>query len=360
VKVFLTGFPGFVGRALLPRILARTTTEAVCLVQPKFAVAAANARTELVTRAPELEGRIHLVEGDVTRAGLGLPPDSPLTSTVTEVWHLAAVYDLAVSRELGMLVNVEGTQNVLAFATRCDRLDRFHYFSTCYVSGRLAGVFREDDLERPGPFNNFYEETKNLAERRVREHMAAGLPATIYRPSIIVGDSTTGQTHKFDGPYFVMQWLLRQPKVAVLPVVGDPTMSCVNVIPVDFLLDAVTHLSGLPHSAGRTYQLADPHPLTVAEMIEVFGEATGQHIVRIPLPRRAAKAAIRHIPGLYGLLRIPAEAVDYFVHPTSYLTDHADLDLSGTGIVVPAFPTYADRLVAFRRGHPEVTSQAMV
>ncbi len=358
MTVFITGFPGFLGRALLPRILASTGGDALCLVQPKFAELAARRVQELVSSEPELDGRIRLVEGDITRPGLGLAGDTDLPD-VTEAWHLAAIYDLAVRRDLAMRVNVDGTRNVVDFLERWPNLDRLHYFSTCYVSGRFPGAFRESDLECAGPFNNFYEETKHLAEREVRRRMADGLSATIYRPAIVVGDSVTGATQKFDGPYFVMQWLARQPRLAVMPVIGDPTMTCVNVVPVDFVLDAVAYLSGLPQSRGRTYQLADPRPLTVAEMLQVLGNATGRRVVRIPVTRRLAKAAVRHVPGVYRLLRIPAEGVDYFAHPASYLTDNTDADLEGSGIAVPRFDKYVDQLVGFMRANPELGSQAM-
>jgi nucleoside-diphosphate-sugar epimerase len=104
-----------------------------------------------------------------------------------------------VARELGVRVNVDGTRNVLDALERCSTLTRLYYFSTCYVSGRYAGPFSEDDLEVGAPFNNYYEETKHLAEADVRRRMAAGIPATIYRPSIVVGDSCTGETQKFEG-----------------------------------------------------------------------------------------------------------------------------------------------------------------
>src|SRR5512142_2569860 len=115
--------------------------------------------------------------------------------------------------------------------------------------------------------------------------MDAGLRATIYRPSIVVGDSRTRETQKYDGPYFVIQWLLRQPSRAVLPTVGDSTLTRINVVPRDFIIDAVDYLSALPASEGRTYQLADPHPLTVAEMADTLARATGRTLIRIPLPR---------------------------------------------------------------------------
>jgi nucleoside-diphosphate-sugar epimerase len=238
-------------------------------------------------------------------------------------------------------------------------LTRLHYFSTCFVCGRYAGPFSEDDLEVGAPFNNYYEETKHLAEAEVRRRMSAGMPVTIYRPSIVVGDSRTGETQKFDGPYFVIQWLLRQPRHAILPVPGDPTMTRVNVVPRNFVVDAVGYLSGRPVSAGRTYQLADPRPLTVDELIDAIAQATGRKVIKVPLPRKLAKAALAHVPGLYLLMRIPPEDVDYFMHPTFYVTDHCRADLAGSGIEPPALPSYVDRLVDYMRSHPEVGSAAM-
>ena len=111
-----------------------------------------------------------------------------------------------------MRINVDGTRNVLDFAQEARNLRRLHYVSTCYVSGRTAGVFTEHDLEKGQSFNNYYEETKYLAEVEVQQRMRAGLPTTIYRPAIVVGDSRTGATQKYDGPYFVIRWLLRQPR----------------------------------------------------------------------------------------------------------------------------------------------------
>jgi len=357
MTVLMTGFPGFLGSALLPEILRRTGGRAVCLVQPKFAALATQRVEELSAAEPSLAGRIDLAEGDITIAGLGL--DEQLLDQVTEAWHLAAVYDLAVKRDLGLRVNVDGTRNVLDALERCPKLERLHYFSTCYVSGRYAGPYAEDDLEVGAPFNNFYEETKHLAEAEVRRRMAAGLPATIYRPSIVVGDSRTGETQKYDGPYYVIQWLLRQPRFAVMPMAGDPTATTVNVVPRDFVIAAAAYLSGHPGSRGRTYHLADPHPLTVAEMSATLAQATERRLLTVPVPRAIAKEALARVPGAYWLLRIPPESVDYFAHPTHYLTDHLRADLTGSGIEPPSFQSYAGNLVAFMRAHPDLGAAAM-
>lgn len=359
MTVVMTGFPGFLGSALLPRILARTGGSAICVVQASFAGLAQQRANDLASAEPALSGRIRLVEGDIARPGIGLEDPDAVVGEASEVWHLAAVYDLAVPRDLGMRVNVEGTRHMLDFAARVPGLQRFHYFSTCMVSGRYAGPFAEDDLDTGAPFNNFYEETKHLAEVEVRRRMRQGLPATIYRPAIVVGDSTTGETQKYDGPYFIVQWLLRQRRVALLPIIGDPRVTRVNLVPRDFVIEAVAYLSGLARSQGVTYQLADDGALTVDELVEVLALATDRRILRVPLPRRLAKGAIDHVPGVYRLLRIPSTAVDYFAHPTYYLTEHTTADLAGSGIEVPAFTSYADRLIAFMRAHPDIGSAAM-
>jgi thioester reductase-like protein len=343
--LFFTGYPGFLGSELLPRLLRRNPgTTALCLVQPKFAALARE-------RARPLGDRVRFVEGDIT-APIEAPPGD-----VTEIYHLAAIYDLSVKRGLGVRVNIIGTQNVLDFAERCRALRRFDYVSTCYVSGRHPGVYRETDLDVGQTFNNYYEETKYLAEVEVRKR--TGLPATVYRPAVVVGDSTTGATQKFDGPYYVMQWLLRQPRLAVLPVVGRPKRYTFNVVPRDFIVDAIEALSDRGQTIGGTFQLADPQPMTVDETIDCIAGAARRTVIRIPLTHGVAKFAIEHVPGVYRLMRIPSPAVDYFVHPTTYDTTNAQAALATAGIRLPRFREYAPRLVEFVRAHPEIGSAGM-
>jgi nucleoside-diphosphate-sugar epimerase len=359
-KLFFTGFPGFLGSELVPRVLLRSEgDEAVCLVQPKFAALARRRAQEIEAREPRCAGRIHLVEGDITSPGLGLSDAVALQRDTSEVYHLAAVYDLSVRRAVGMKVNVEGTRNLLDFAAGCAGLRRFQYVSTCYVSGRYAGIFRETDLSKGQVFNNFYEETKYLAEVEVRERMKGGLPATIYRPAIVVGDSRTGDTQKYDGPYFAIRWLLKQPGIAIMPVVGDSTRCRLNLVPRDFVIGAITYLSGQEKAVGKTYQLADPEPLTIDEILTAVAKATGRLMIRVPLPVGIAKAAIDWVPGVYRLMKIPSSTIDYFVHPTFYDPSNTLADLQGTDLRVPPLRSYLPTLVSFMRVHPELGSEAM-
>lgn len=339
-RIFFTGFPGFLGSELLPRVLNRdAAATAVCLVQPKFAALARE-------RARTFGDRVEIFEGDIT-VPIDAPPDG-----VHEIYHLAAIYDLAVKSHVGVRINVVGTRNMLDFAERCRSLRRFHYVSTCYVSGRYDGVFHEDDLDVGQSFNNFYEQTKFQAEVEVRER--SGLPVTIYRPSVVVGDSRSGETQKFDGPYFVIQWLLRQPRVAVLPVIGRPSAYTFNVVPSDFVIEGLDRLSARGES--KCYQLADPDPLTVDETIDVIAAATRRRVLRLPLPKSLAKFAIEQVPGVHRLMRIPSPAVDYFVHPTRYDTTNVQHDL---GMSPPRLAEYAGALVRFFETHRGIRSSAM-
>jgi hypothetical protein len=144
-----------------------------------------------------------------------------------------------------------------------------------------------------------------------------------------------------------------------MPVVGRPGSTEFNIVPRDFVVDAITYLSGLAGSRGATYALADPHPLTVDEVLKTMGECTEQTIVRVPLPLGMAKWSIERMPGVFELLRIPASSVDYFVHPTRYDTRVATAALQGSGVVCPRFPAYAPALVRFMRSHPDISSAAM-
>ncbi len=362
--VFLTGFPGFLGTALVERLLDRYPAHVTitCLVQSKFRPQAQARAGELLRGRPDEQERIRLVDGDITVPDLGLDELRPaLQQETVEIFHLAAVYDLGVARSLAMRVNVDGTHNMLRFAHGCPNLTRFQYVSTCYVSGSYPGVFRETDLSVSQEFNNWYEETKYLAELEVQQSMRRGLPTTIYRPSIVTGDSATGATQKYDGPYYYIRWILKQPEeVAVLPIVGKPDEARVNVVPRDFVIDAMSYLSGLDRSAGKVYQLCDPQPMTVTQMIDAISAATGRRIVRVPLPKGVAKSSLERLPGMESLMGIEPESVEYFVQTTRYSSDNTLADLAGSGIYCPPFSSYIDKLVDFVRRHPDVPSQAMV
>jgi thioester reductase-like protein len=354
-----TGFPGFIGVRLLPRLLElHPGTRAVCLVQPRFQAAAHDAIAGLEHSHPHTRGRLQTVAGDITEPGLGLAAAESrrLQGTLVAAYHLAAVYDLAVSRELGVRVNVEGTRNVLAFLSEARRLERLHYVSTAYVSGTHRGLFRETDLEVGQSFKNFYEETKYLAEVEV---VRSALPATVYRPAIVVGDSRTGETAKFDGPYFTLTAMERTPSPGVFLKIGAGGNPA-NLVPVDFVVEALARLSATAGSRGLTYHLTDPQPPSVLEVARLFARELGKSFVYVPVPLALAKAALS--PSLVQrALGMPVQTLDYFDNPCRYDTSQAGRDLAAVGVVCPRLEDYVSRLVAFYREHRgKVRRAAMV
>jgi thioester reductase-like protein len=354
----LTGFPGFLGTEFIARILKQTDASFRVLVQRKFETLAQEQILSLDQTIPGARSRIIPVTGDITLPGLGLPPDFS-GEAITEVDHFAAIYDLNVKEALARELNIEGTRNVLDFVRTLPRLKALHYVSTCYVSGRYDGTFHEGDLEKGQDFNNFYESSKFEAERLVRARMQEGLPAVIYRPAIVVGDSRTGATRKYDGPYFVMQWLLRQGRRALLPKLGNPAKFSINLVPSDYVLDAMVHLSLQASSVGRTFQLADPRPHTIEEIVAILARDCERSLISIPLPKGFAKTAVAAVPGLENWLGIPRGALDYFVHPTRYDTRETLNALKGSGIECPDFSSYSRRLVEYMKAHPDIRSKPL-
>lgn len=360
--ILLTGFPGFLGSALVERLLDRHDPEdrIVCLIQSRYRDAATERRSSLLAETADAPA-VELVEGDIVESDLGLAEYDDLATATDLVYHLAAVYDLGVDRAVGEAVNVDGTRNVLAFcdaARAAGGLDRLHYVSTCYVSGRYKGTFTGEMLAEAGRFNNHYEATKHRAEVLVREAMADGLSATLYRPAIAVGDSTTGETQKYDGPYYLLRLILRQPGVAFVPRLGNPRETTLNLVPRDYVVDAIDALSGMPETVDGTYQLCDPNPPTIAELYDAFAAATGRRVVPVPVPERVAKAACA-APVVGDLLDVEAETIPYLTHPTEYADGETRTALAGTDVTPPAFESYVERLVAYVRAHPEIPSEAM-
>jgi thioester reductase-like protein len=355
--ILFTGFPGFIGERLLPRLLELTDESYACLVQERFLETARQRILALEDRYRHARGRITAVIGDITldRLGLDAAAARRIQDQLTGAWHLAAVYDLAVSADVGQRVNVDGTRRVVELLLESRRLERFHYVSTAYVSGTATGIFRETDLDLGQSFKNHYEETKFRAEMVVAR---SGLPATIYRPGIVVGDSRTGETAKFDGPYFTLSAIERAPSPGLFVRIGTGR-NRVNIVPVDFVVEAMARLSILPESRGRTYHLTDPAPLSTLEISRLFARALGRKLAFVPLPRGVARALLSPGP-IRRYFGLPLEALDYFDHPCTYDATQATADLAVLGVSCPRLPDYVDRLVTFyrsRRG--QVRREAM-
>jgi thioester reductase-like protein len=356
---FVTGFPGFIGKRLVRRLAEQgrgTDARLVLLVQPK---AAATARTVLAADGIAAE----VVEGDVEQMHLGLSGAEfkALAREVTDVWHLAARSYLAASRPELRRVNVEGTRNVLDLAGSARRLRRLNHFSTAYVSGDRVGVILEDELAVGQRFHNPYEETKFQAELLVRRAQA-DLPATIYRPSIVVGDSRTGEIDRFEGPYALAILLVASPLAVPLPLPGD-AVAPLNVVPVDFVVDAALAIGEDPAGAGRTVHLVDPAPLSARRVYEMIAARAGKKLPAVSVPARVLQALLQ-LPLLERLTRAHRPAIEYVNHLAIYNCRNLLELLDGTGIQCPPITSYLDRLIEFvqatyaRRHEQELAADA--
>lgn len=351
-SIFLTGFPGFIAGRLVER-LADRETQFFLLVEPRFVQKAMDEIEEIAdfTGTP-LENFV-VVEGDITLPKLGIP-DADLETIqyeTTDVYHLAAVYDLAVAKDLAFRVNLEGTRNVNDLVCSLKSLRRYNYVSTCYVAGKRQGVILESELEHKAGFRNYYEETKNLAEIEV-EHLKSHLPVTIYRPSVVVGDSRTGETAKYDGIYFLINYLRMAPQLLRLVNVGNKDVK-LNLVPVDFVVEAIASLAYDREAVGKTVALADPAPLSTSELFDTIAKAmTGRRSEFHP-PSRLTEWFLntRISPALTGL---PHHGVPYFFISQTYDTAVAQPLLARHQIACPPFAAYVETLLDFVEENPKL------
>jgi thioester reductase-like protein len=340
---FITGFPGFIGKRLVQYIAEWDPKGRIyLLVQPKF-IKEAHRYVEKCSGAP-----IEILSGDIVDMHLGLSGEEyqRLSETVTDIFHLAAISYLGMPKETAWRVNVDGTRNVLELAKDCSRLRRLNYFSTCYVSGDRLGVIAEDELDRGQNFRNAYEETKFHAEKLVAR-AAASLPVTIYRPSSVVGDSKTGEIDRFEGPYYLGILLVMSPLVMPLPLPGNG-IAPLNVVPVDFVAEAVWAISRDPRAIGRTLHLVDPNPMSARRVYEMIAEKANKKLPKFNLSARAADVMLR-LPMLEKLARPQRAAINYVNHLAIFNCGNTLELLDGTGIRCPPLATYLDKLMGYVR-----------
>ncbi len=350
--IFITGFPGFIAGRLVER-LSTPNTQFFLLVQKNFLEKAMKDVQRIAEKTKTPLKNFALIEGDITKSDLGMSEtdlDVVLRET-TDVYHLAAVYDLNVKKELAYLVNVDGTKNINEIVKQIKNLHRYNYISTCYVAGKRDDRIFENELSHEDGFRNYYEETKYFAEVSVEE-LKSDYPVTIYRPSVVCGDSITGETAKYDGIYYVITFLLKFPEVFRLVNVGNKDVR-LNLVPVDFVIDGMTALAKDEKAVGKTIALADPNPITTEEICDLIAEAITHKKSVITPPARFVETFLKSpiSPPITGL---PHSGVPYFFIPQTYDTAVADNLLSAHGVKCPPFAEYVGNLVAFVHKHPKL------
>ncbi|HZO08665.1 MAG TPA: SDR family oxidoreductase, partial [Myxococcota bacterium] len=194
MSYFVTGATGFIGRHLVERLLER---------DGDIYVLVREGSTEKLERLLEQCGRAERVKpvfGDLAQPQLGIDDAArEQLQGVDHFFHLAAVYDITADETTNALLNVGGTQNAIDLANALGA-KRFHLMSSIAVAGSYDGWFTEDDFDEGQEFPSPYHRTKFESEKLVRERVQ--VPWRAYRPSIVVGNSQTGEMDKVDGPYY--------------------------------------------------------------------------------------------------------------------------------------------------------------
>lgn len=346
--ILITGFPGFIATRLVARLLAdEADSRIIVLVEPRMA-----GRAQEVAARLDAGSRVQVVTGDIGVRRLGLTParHERLAGEVTQVFHLAAIYDLAVPAAVAERVNVLGTENVVAFCRACKNLERHDYISTAYTAGTRSGRVLEADLAAGQTFKNHYESTKFAAEVIVRGSLDE-VPTAIWRPAIVVGDSQTGATDKFDGPYYLLR-LISLCRRLHLPVPrigrGDAHF---NIVPVDFVISALAVGSRTPAAIGKTFHLTDPDPLKSDEVLKVLAREYAGSTPRVRLPPAVLERSLRFRLVRALLAGTPPESLIYMNHPVQFDTTNTREILGAAGLQCPGFEAYAPAITSFFRAH---------
>lgn len=353
--VFLTGFPGFIAGRLLKR-LAQEELRFILLVQPALYEQAVREIDDIARQTGRDPCDFQIAPGDITGSDLALRPRDLQTirAETNIVFHLAAVYDLAVARDIALRVNLEGTRNVNTFVRTLPNLKHYHYVSTCYVAGKRKGMVLETELAHDAGFRNHYEQSKYLAELEV-ERLKSELPVTIHRPAVVCGDSQTGETAKFDGVYYLIRYLLRAPRLLSILNIGNDEVR-LNLVPVDFVVESFAATATDSGALGKTLQLADPVPLTTRELFNSISESICRRRSLISVPPRIVEFALM-LPPSPAITGLPHYAVPYFFLQQSYDSTEAQNILRRHQISCPSFNTYVDNIVGYAAAHPKSSSR---
>jgi thioester reductase-like protein len=344
--VLLTGFPSFAARKMCEELVRgpqRTLVHAI--VRAKVQAEAEEALDGLPL---EQRRRVNLIEGDAASMDLGLSGAElkSLTPEVDFIHHMAQVSYLGADKKLASQVNVNGAREILEVASLCKSLKCLVHHSTTQVSGDRIGLVREDELEKGQSFRNDVEETLWRGERIVKTEMARGkIPIAIVRPTIVVGDSQTGEVDRFDGPYFLILLIVTSPPDFPLPLPGRGD-ALLHLVPIDYVVRAARAIGRDPRAPGRTFHIGDPSPLTVRRVFELVATAGGRRSPRGFLPANLTKALLR-TPGLDRLAKSPRAFLDALATPVSYSFANTTELLADTDVRCPPFESYVEGIVEY-------------
>ncbi len=358
---FVTGATGFIGRNLVELLLKREGTIYVLVRE-----GSKGRLEELRSRWGVDEDRVVGIVGDLAQARLGVSDEDAqkLTGNVDHLFHLAAIYDMKADAESQQVANIDGTRHMVELAEAIDA-GCVHMVSSIAAAGLYPGIWREDMFEEAVNLDTDpYFRTKHDSEGIVRNECSR--PWRVYRPGIVVGDSETGEMDKVDGPYYFFK-LIRRIRNAVpqwLPMAGVEGRE-INIVPVDFVVNAIDHIAHAPDLDGRAFHLTDPNAMTAGEIIDTFAQAAHAPQTTVRLPARATEAlqpilgfVVNSAPlgntvtdAVLADFGIPRSVLMYMNWPTKFDSRQTQAALAGSGISVPPLNAYAGKLWDYWERH---------
>ncbi|MFK7730115.1 MAG: SDR family oxidoreductase [Pseudomonadales bacterium] len=353
MKYFVTGGTGFIGKNLVERLLARGGT-VYCLVRKE----SKHKFKDLKESLGASDKKLIPVVGDLAKKKMGLRKADleMLTGKVAHFYHLAAIYDLRASAESQMIANVEGTRNAVEAATAM-KAKCFQHCSSIAAAGKYVGTFREDMFEEAGDLEHPYFLTKHQSEAIVRKECT--IPWRVYRPASVVGHSETGEIDKVDGPYYSFKVLqkMRNTLPPWFPLIGVDS-GCFNVVPVDYVVNAMDHIAHQKGHDGKCFHLTNPDHYSSGEMLNIIADAAHAPRFAIRLDTKIFSfvpnglvSMLTKVPAVRKLIDstlegfgMPSAATMFFSWNTRYDRRDTEDALRGSGIEVPKLHTYAAKL----------------
>ena len=352
---FVTGASGFIGKRLVKKLLEHRGAVVYFLMREKGAAR----KIKALHAYWGVDGtRAVPIMGDLTSPLLGVSKadQKTLASGIKHFFHLAAVYDLKAGAEEQVAANIEGTRNAVALANAIGA-GCFEHVSSIAAAGMYEGVFREDMFEEAENVEHPYFQTKHDSEKIVRQE--ARIPWRVYRPGLVVGDSKTGEMDKIDGPYYFFKLIqrMRQLLPPWMPTIGIEG-GRINIVPVDFVVDAINHIAHHKGHDGKAFHLVDPTPMRVGDVLNTFASAAHApaFTMRINaalfgfIPRSLKKGMMALTPvrrirnAILQDLGLPSDIMQFVNYPTRFDCRQAQAALKGTDIAVPPLESYAYRL----------------
>lgn len=357
--IFLTGATGGLGREFLRLLLTRTNDQLLLLVRSKGSDSSEKRVQKILNKMGlngKFQGRIRVLDGDVTqpRLGLNLQDWTNAAHETDEFYHAAALTNLGASWEEAERINLQGTLHCLTLAREAwqkgkGRLERFFYFSTAFVSGSLTPICAlEDKLAENPVFGNAYEATKFQAEKRVREEAEEGLPVTIFRPSIVVGDSQKGRISEFN----VIYPFLRLFAHGLLRKIPSHLGHSFNIVPIDFVVESSFLIARRKDSLGKTFHLVTEKPPTLEMLLEIKDEYKGFPPVEVVPPEDFSLGDL--LPEEQKVFGTLQPYLGYLGGALTFDTKNARRALKDSGISFPKTdPAFLKKLVdyAIERGY---------